>query len=63
MLSRVIRFTLPILLLNDGRTPEQFLGVFEVDDINRAFRFEGEEFNKIMEALYAEYIRVNEDPA
>jgi hypothetical protein len=45
-------------LFSDGRTHEQFLGVHVIDDIDRTFRFEGEEFNKIMEALYAEHVRV-----
>jgi len=35
------------------------LGVRAIDDIDRTFRFEGEEFNKIMEALYAEHVRVS----
>lgn len=48
-------------LFSDGRTPEQFLGVITVDDIGRTFRFEGEEFNKIMEALYAEHVRISEE--
>jgi len=50
-------------LFSNGRTPEQFLGVLAVDDIDRTFRFEGEEFNKIMEALYAEHVRVSKEPA
>ena len=49
-------------LFGDGRTPEQFLGVFAVDDINRTFRFEGEAFNKIVEALYAEHVRDSGEP-
>ena len=50
-------------LFGNGRTPEQFLGVLVVDDIDRTFRFEGEEFNKIMEALYAEHVRITKKPA
>ena len=50
-------------LFGNGRTPEQFLGILVVDDIDRTFRFEGEEFNKIMEALYAEHVRVTKEPA
>ncbi len=46
-------------LFSDGRTPEQFVGVRAVDDIDRTFRFEGEDFNKIIEALYAEHVRVS----
>jgi hypothetical protein len=49
-------------VFSSGRTPEQLLGVLAVDDIDRTFRCEGEEFNKIMEALYAEYVRVSEEP-
>ncbi len=48
-------------LFSDGRTPEQFVGVHAVDDIDRTFRFEGEEFNKIIEALYATHVRVGEE--
>jgi len=48
-------------LFSDGRTPEQFVSVHVVDDIDRTFRFGGEEFNKIMEALYATHVRVGEE--
>jgi hypothetical protein len=47
----------PLGLFSDGRTPEQFVGVHVIDDIDRTFRFEGEEFNKIIEALYATHVR------
>jgi hypothetical protein len=49
-------------LFGDGRTPAQFLGVFAVDDLNRTFRFDGEAFNKIVEALYTEHVRVTGKP-
>jgi hypothetical protein len=37
------------------------LGVRAIDDIDRTFRFEGDEFNKIMDSLYAEHLLVSRE--
>lgn len=44
-------------LFADGRKPDQVAGVVAIDEINRTFRFGGQELAKIMKALYERHIR------
>lgn len=46
-------------LFSDGRKPENFRGVFAVDEIDRAFRFDGKHFDGTIRGLYEQFVGNN----